>query len=94
MARLHLIDTTKPDHSGTSNHLGVDEMIEESLQEGSSADGRIAKIYEEGFAASSGVRSETADSGGRIKAPEMKDDALSDRTADSLEKENAGLADN
>jgi hypothetical protein len=89
------IDTTKPTHTGTETHLGVDEMIDESLDKGSSADGVVDKAYREGFGASSGVRNETAESGGHSNpAPEMKDDSIPDRVPNSLEKENAGLADN
>ena len=79
--------------SGTETHLGVDQQIEKTLQDGSSDAGSIALSYREGFAASSGIRPETAETGGRAKAPEMKDDVIPDRTPDSIEEENAGLAD-
>ncbi len=91
---MRTIDTTKPDAgSSTETHRGVDEQIEKTLDDGSTADGRVEKSYREGFAASSGIRPETAETGGRAKAPEMADDAIPDRTPDSIEKENAGLAD-
>jgi hypothetical protein len=79
--------------SSTDSHLGVDKMIQNSLDHGSTADGLTAQQYEEGFGASSGIRPEVAETGGRLKAPEMKDDAIPDRTPNSPEKENAGLAD-
>ncbi len=88
------IDTTKPDQgSGTATHRGVDEMIEESLRDGSSADGLVNQSYREGFAASSGIRPESAETGGKAFAPESKDSNGTGRTVNSVEKENAGLAD-
>ena len=69
-------------------------MVNESVERGSSADGAVGQRYEEGFGASSGIRPETAETGGRVRTPEMGDDALIDRTPNNLEKENAGLADN
>lgn len=91
--KLRIIDTTREESSGTATHKGVDQVTEASLEEGSSANGDVQLSYEEGFGASSGIRPEVAETGGRAKAPEMQDDAIPDRTPDSLEKENAGLAD-
>lgn len=75
-------DTT----GGTETHLAVDEAMQDK-------NAQAQHVYEEGFAASSGVRQETAETGGRIKHPEMKDDSRPDRVPDSIEEENAGLAD-
>lgn len=77
-------------HTGTETHRGVDQMIEASLEKGSSANGDVANLYEEGFAASSGIRPATAETGGRIADPEITDEV---RPATTQDKENAGLAD-
>ena len=88
------VDYNKPDRSSsTATHSGVDEMIDASLNEGSSADGEVAEQYREGFAASAGIRPETAETGGRARTPEAADKATPDPVPTSLEKENAGLAD-
>jgi hypothetical protein len=70
---------------GTENQRAVDDEIKESDFE------PIA--YEEGFAAASGVRQETAETGGRIKYPEAKDAPRPNPIPSLIEKENAGLAD-
>lgn len=91
MRHVEYNDTPEP--TGTATHRGVDEVVKESVDRGSSSDGDVAKLFREGFGASSGVQQETAESGGRIASPEMKDDSIPDRTPNSVEKENAGLAD-
>ena len=88
------VDYNAPDAgSSTATHRGVDEVMEDSLKKGSSADGSVGNSYREGFAASSGIRPEAAETGGRAHAPEAKDKATPDPVPTSLEKENAGLAD-
>lgn len=71
----------------TATHMAVDEaMLDKNMQ--------TPRVYEEGFASASGVRPETAESGGRIRHPENKDDAIvEERVVDLIEMENAGLAD-
>jgi hypothetical protein len=56
--------------------------------------GNLQLAYEEGFAASDGVRPETAETSGHAKHPETKDDAAVEGPEDSIENENPGLADN
>lgn len=75
----------KKSTGGTGNQLAVDDEIKESEFE--------SIAYEEGFASASGVRPETAETGGRVRYPETKDAARPDPVPLSIEKENAGLAD-
>lgn len=78
-------DTMYNENTGnTETHIAVDERLEnEDLL-----------AFEEGFAAASGIRPETAESGGRIKHPEDKDSALNEgRVVSHIEEEDAGLAD-
>ena len=82
----------KPDRTGTPTHRGVDEQMEETARFDGTGD-VTGKSYREGFAASSGVRNETAETGGRVRAPEMGDNSRPDRVPNSIEEENAGLAD-
>lgn len=83
----------KPIPTGTSTHRGVDEQMEETVKFEGTSD-VTDNSYREGFAASSGVRNGTAETGGRVRHPETGDDSRPDRTPDSIENENAGLADN
>jgi len=54
-----------------------------------------ANIYEEGFASASGVRADTASSGGRIRHSEEGDAPYTEGRVDTLiDDENSGLADN
>ena len=78
---------------GTETQVAVDTKMKKTIAAGSTKGDR--NEYEEGFAAASGVRPETAASGGRIRHPEDKDSAHSgSRVPDPSEKENSGLADN
>lgn len=80
-------DTMYDENSGgTETHLATDVKMDRVTHY---IDAETS--YEEGFASASGVRNETAESGGRLKHPETKDDA---RVPGSIEHENAGLADN
>lgn len=65
--------------ASTETHLSVDEKIRRSESESTS--------YEEGFATESGVRPETAESGGRIRHPEDKDAALLKSPDELLDEE-------
>ena len=73
---------------GTDTHLAVDDAIRNESN----------TALEEGFAAASGVRNETAETGGRIKHPETKDEEYTKRDThqapNPVDEENAGLADN
>ena len=82
-----IVDYEQSDTPSTETHRSVDQQIAQDLATPASASMR------EGFAASSGIRPETAETHGGIRAPEMKDDSKPDRVPDSIEKENAGLAD-
>lgn len=68
----------------TETHLAVDERLD--------MEDRLA--FEEGFASASGIRPETAESGGRIKHPEDKDASIDDGRIDNqLDAQDSGLAD-
>lgn len=78
---MRRIDYGKQETASTETHLSVDENLRKRSQ----------NAFEEGFAASSGVRPETAETGGRVKNPEKKDSALVESTLDAVADENAGL---
>lgn len=82
---MRRIDYDKQDKNtgNTENHIAVDESIEKKF-------GNSRYAYEEGFAASSGIRGETAETSGRVKHPETKDAASLEHA--SLQGENSGLA--
>ncbi len=69
----------------TEPHIATDVMMEEGFNS--------SLKLEEGFAASSGIRNETAETGGRVKAPEKGDASIPAITLAKFEEENAGLAD-
>jgi hypothetical protein len=71
----------------TETHIATDEAIDKKF-------GTLQHAYEEGFAASDGVRGGTAETDGRVKHPEEGDDSKPKRTPQSIEDENPGLADN
>ena len=76
------------DTSGnTETHIAADMPIDQKF-------GNLQNAYEEGFAASDGIRGVTAASGGRIRHPEKGDAPLIDSVPESIEDENPGLADN
>ncbi len=77
-----------PDHASTGDHLSVDDKIRDDQ-----ANPGTTTAFKEGFAASSGIRPEAAESGGRLDSEEMNDDPRTTRAPDTAEKENAGLAD-
>jgi hypothetical protein len=68
----------------TETQIAVDEALEKKY-------GNLRHAYEEGFAASHGVRGETAETNGRAPHPDMADDSHPDRVPDSIEEENPGL---
>ncbi len=71
--------------TNTQTHLGVDEKIRQGYTKGA---------MEEGFGAASGVRPETASSGGKITNDENGDGALqTGKVPNHFEDENSGLAD-
>lgn len=73
------------DSPNTETHIATDVMMNEDFN--------ASLKLEEGFAASSGIRNETAETGGRVKAPEKGDASIPAITIDKFEEENAGLAD-
>ena len=81
----------------TETHLAVDTKMKHVIDFDSSIEDRNA--FEEGFAAASGVRAETAETDGRVRHPETKDaarlepDSKADEAAELIEEENSGLAD-
>lgn len=54
--------------------------------------GSVQNAYEEGFAASSGVRNLTAETDGAVQSPETGDEDGTNQTRTSVDLENAGLA--
>lgn len=85
--KKRVVEYDQTDQPSTATHLSVDQKIDLDLRTPAQASMR------EGFAASSGIRPEVAETGGRVKNPQMKDDMADDRVPDSIEKQNAGLAD-
>jgi hypothetical protein len=79
-------DKLQKSTGSTETQVAVDEAMDKKY-------GNIQNAYEEGFASAHGVRNETAESSGRVRHPEMADDTRPDRTPDSIEEENPGLAD-
>ncbi len=71
----------------TENHIATDESMEKKF-------GNLQYAYDEGFAASDGVRGETAETDGRVQHPEKGDESRPKRPDGSIENENPGLADN
>jgi hypothetical protein len=71
----------------TDTLIATDEPMEKKF-------GNMQRAYEEGFAASDGVRAGTAATNGRITHPEKVDDSRPTRAENSIENENPGLADN
>ena len=86
---MRVIQYDKKDKNSGSveGHVATDEAMEKKF-------GNLQNAYEEGFAASDGVRGGTAETDGRVEHPEKGDDTTPKRTPDSIEDENPGLADN
>ena len=71
--------------TNTQTHMSVDEKMREGYTKGA---------MEAGFGAASGVRPETAASGGRITREENKDGTHgTGKVPNHLDDENSGLAD-
>ncbi len=85
---MKTIDYDAKDSASTENQIATDEMIKKNEYE------NLQHAYNEGFAASDGVRGETAETDGRVVATENSDDSHPKRVPDSIESENPGLADN
>ena len=85
--RIVNYDTKDKNTGNTEEKIATDETIDKKF-------GNLQRAYEEGFAASDGVRAGTAETSGRVKHPEKTDDSNPKRTPDSIENENPGLADN
>jgi hypothetical protein len=77
--------------TGSATHKGVDEQIRETTH---NLGGAQANAFEEGFAASSGVRPMAAASGGRVKAEENTDRSRPSPLMEEDTEQNEGLADN
>lgn len=73
--------------ANTETMIAVDEAIENKF-------GNLQRAYNEGFAASNGVRAGTAETNGRILHPERSDGTRKNSPANSINDENPGLADN
>lgn len=74
------------DAAGSETHMAVDDKMKR---------GYTPETMREGYGAASGVRPETAETGGRAKHPESEDGSLTpERKSNHIEDENAGLADN
>jgi hypothetical protein len=86
---MRVIDYDEKDKNtgSTEEHIATDEAISKKF-------GNMQNAYEEGFAASDGVRGGTAETDGRVTHPEKIDDSRPKRTPNSIEDENPGLADN
>lgn len=87
---MKTIDYDAPDKStGNSETLvATDENMEKKY-------GNLQRAYEEGFAASSGVRAGTAETNGRVTHPEKSDEPRQGaKVSNHIEDENPGLADN
>ena len=90
--KMHnIIDYDAPDTASVENHLSVDEQMTQVIDHPES--GRQENAFREGFAASSGIRQEAAESGGRLGRREGKDDLRPHTVLENREEENAGLAD-
>jgi hypothetical protein len=70
----------------TENHVAADELMERKTFAQQQAG------YEVGFASASGVRSETAETEGRVRYPEKKDESRPSAVVAEFDEENAGLA--
>lgn len=84
-------DTMYDETTGnTETHVATDEMMRRRIELGSTEGERNA--FNEGFASASGIRPDTAATGGRIKHPETRDASENDPVPKSIEKSNSGLA--
>jgi hypothetical protein len=85
---MRRIDYDAPDKNtgNTENQIATDESMVKKY-------GNLGRAYQEGFAASSGVRGQTAETDGGETHPETADEPSVRRIAKSVESENAGLAD-
>jgi hypothetical protein len=84
---MRTIKYEETDKANTETLIATDESMEHKF-------GNIQLAYNEGFAASEGVRGETAETNGRVKHPETKDSPKPNTSAESVQSENSGLADN
>ena len=71
----------------TETRIAVDDTTEHKF-------GNLQRAYNEGFAASDGVRGGTAATNGRVLHPEQVDGRKPNSPHDSIADENPGLADN
>ncbi len=87
--KMRIVNYNEKDKNsgGTAEHAATDETMDKKF-------GNIQNAYEEGFAASDGVRAGTAETDGRVKHPEKGDNTNPKRTTNSIESQNPGLADN
>ena len=85
---MRVIDYDQKDKNtgNTENQMAVDEAMRKNY-------GNIQQAYEEGFAASDGVRGETVETAGRVKTTEKADESKPMRVPETIENENPGLAD-
>ena len=87
---MRKIDYDEKDTASTENHLSVDTEMKEVIDHPGSIQDHA---FVEGFAASSGVRQESAETGGRLDHTEILDELLPDSEPMPVDEENAGLAD-
>ena len=85
---MRTIDYDEDTTGNTETHIATDAAPEKIF-------GDLQHAYEEGFAASDGVRGQTAETGGKIRHPEKGDESISGRrVTNSIADQNPGLADN
>lgn len=88
---MRVIDYDAKDSASTENHLSVDAQMEEVIDH---PGGEQDLALREGFAASSGIRPESAETGGQLDHPETLDDPTPEPVSVAADEENSGLADN
>ena len=84
---MRKIDYDAKDTDSTETLIAVDETIEHKY-------GNLQRAYNEGFAASDGVRGGTAATNGRVLHPEKGDTLKRNSPKNPIDNENPGLADN
>jgi hypothetical protein len=79
-------DSQEKNTGNTPEHMATDQPMSKKF-------GNIQRAYEEGFAAADGIMSANTDPDGGIIHPAVGDASLPSRAPDTIEDENAGLAD-
>jgi len=84
---MRTVKYEEQDTGNTETHIAADAPIAKKF-------GNLQHAYEEGFAASDGVRGGTAETDGRVTHPEKSDSSHPARNDNTIDDENPGLADN